>query len=162
MAPVILLLILVVPLAELAVIVQTAERIGVPSTLGLLILVSVAGAWLLKHEGMATWKRLQETLQRGEMPHRELTDGAMILFGGALLLTPGFLTDVVGLILLVPPTRSSVKGLFRRVLGRWAHRRFGVNPVREARVVRVERKEASPRRSRGDLPSGEGDSRDTP
>ncbi|MGH2820614.1 MAG: FxsA family protein [Actinomycetota bacterium] len=168
MGPVILLLLLVVPLIELAIIVKTAESIGVPSTLGLLIAVSISGAWLLKQQGLATWRRVQETLERGEMPARELSDGAMILFGGALLLTPGFFTDVVGLILLLPPTRASVKGLFRRSLGRWARRRFGYSPSREARVVRVERSEKrtdpSPERSaagsRGDLPRGEADSPD--
>ena len=165
MAPVLVVLLLVVPLVELAIIVQTAEVIGVPSTIGLLLLMSIVGAWLLKHQGLATWRRLQETMGRGEVPARELADGAMILFGGALLLAPGFLTDVVGMVLLLPPSRAAVKGAFRRLLGRWARRRFGHLPPRETRVVRIHRTEPGPRDgasprppspgSRGDLPEGE-------
>jgi len=119
------ILLIVVPIAELYVIVQISQEIGVITTLALLIGISVAGAWLLKREGMATWVRLQQTMSRGEMPTKEVTDGALILFGGALLLTPGFLTDVVGLVLLIPPTRALVKGGARKMFAGWARRRGG-------------------------------------
>lgn len=123
MGLILFVLLLGVPIAELYVIVQVAQGVGVLETLALLLGVSIAGAWLLKHEGLAAWRRLQETIARGEIPSREITDGALILFGGALLLTPGFLTDVVGLALLIPPARVLLKGAARRMLGRAAKRR---------------------------------------
>jgi UPF0716 protein FxsA len=112
----------VVPLVELWFLLQVAEVIGAPLALVLLLLVSIAGAWLLKQQGLATWKRLHGTLRAGRIPAEEVIDGALILFGGALLLTPGFLTDVVGLMLLVPPTRAAVKAVARRWLRRRAAR----------------------------------------
>ena len=118
------LLLLAVPIAELYVIVQVADAVGFFETLVLLIGISIAGAFLLKQQGLATWVRFQDALARGEMPTREVTDGALILVGGALLLTPGFLTDAVGLILLLPPTRAAIKAMSRRLLAGWAERRF--------------------------------------
>jgi UPF0716 protein FxsA len=137
---------LAIPIAELWVILQVADGIGVLNTIALLILVSVAGAWLLKQQGLATWARLQRTLAAGQMPTREVTDGALILFGGALLLTPGFLSDCVGLVLLIPPTRALVKRMFRPVLARWAERRFvppGGRRVYDTTVVREPRPQGS-------------------
>ena len=142
--PLLFVLLLVVPIAELWVLVRVADTIGVIPALLLLLLVSVAGAWLLKQQGTATWRRMRETMRRGEMPTSEATDGALILLGGALLLTPGFLTDVVGLVLLVPPSRAAIKGVVRRSMARRVRRRFGIPEptkpaVQEARVVKVER-----------------------
>lgn len=160
--PLIVVLLIAVPILELWIIVQVAGEIGVLNTIGALLAISVLGAWLLKQQGLATWARLQTTLARGEMPTKEITDGALILFGGALLLTPGFMTDVVGLILLFPPTRAIVKRAFRRVLASWATRRY-VPPgsfVYEATVVR-ERSGPTERSSEpGPLRRGEDDSRD--
>jgi UPF0716 protein FxsA len=141
---IVFLALIAVPIVELYVIVQVGQEIGVLPTLALLLVVSVAGAWLLRQQGTATWRRLQATLQRGEMPTREVTDGALILLGGALLLTPGFVTDAVGLVLLVPATRAVVKGVTRRFLGRMAAARFGPagvagRRVYDARVTRVRR-----------------------
>lgn len=155
MAPVIFLALLAMPVIELAVIVQVAEEVGVLETLGLLILISVAGAWLLKQQGMATWRSLQATMARGQVPTKEATDGALILFGGALLLTPGFVTDAFGLVLLLPPTRALVKSSFREVFARWAVKRAGpAGNVYSATVTRVRR---SPTASRpGDRLPGEG------
>lgn len=174
MGPVLLLLLLVVPLAELWVIVQVADQIGIAYTILSLIAISVAGAWLLKQQGLATWERMQASLQRGEMPTKEVSDGALILLGGALLLTPGFLTDVVGLILLFPVTRAALKSTFRSVLARRIAKRFGIKTgpsspgTHEARVVKIER---NVRPKRTDPPSNplpapehlddEGDSRGT-
>ncbi|HJR45370.1 MAG TPA: FxsA family protein [Actinomycetota bacterium] len=121
----ILLALLIVPLIELYVIIQVGEQIGVLPTILTLIAISVIGTWLLKREGSATWTRLQAALGRGEMPANEVVDGALILFGGALLLTPGFVTDIVGLLLILPPTRAALKGSARRFLGGWAARRMG-------------------------------------
>ncbi|MGI8707885.1 MAG: FxsA family protein [Actinomycetota bacterium] len=152
MAPGLMIALLVVPIAELWVILQVSDRVGVLSTIGLLILVSILGGWLLKQQGAATWRRLQATLRRGEMPTVEAIDGALILFGGALLLTPGFLTDLVGLALIFPPTRASLRGVFRRFGRRGAGRRWQVIESRSptARVVKVEKSV----RPRGSTPPG--------
>lgn len=126
MIGILFLLLLAIPIVELYVIVQVAQEIGVLTAVGALIGISVAGAWLLKQQGVATWRRLQASMARGEIPTKEVTDGALILLGGALLLTPGFVTDAVGLLLLLPPTRAWIKGAARRSLGRMAKRRAGV------------------------------------
>ena len=143
-------LLIVVPIVELWVIVQVAGSIGVLETIALLIAVSATGAWLLKQQGMATWRRLQATLERGEVPTREVTDGALILFGGALLLTPGFVTDAIGVVLLLPPTRAAIKGATRRTLARWARRRTGLR-IYSTTATRVEREEGA-RSSSSELP----------
>ncbi|MDQ3661010.1 MAG: FxsA family protein [Actinomycetota bacterium] len=148
MAPLFLIVLLVVPLVELWVIVSVASSVGVPETILLLVAISAAGAWLLKQQGMQTWRRLQLSLQRGAMPADEVTDGALILFGGALLLTPGFLTDLVGLLLLLPPTRAVVKRAFRKLFARWMLKSTGYKPrprPSEAEVVKVERVRDRPR-----------------
>jgi UPF0716 protein FxsA len=147
------LLLLLVPIAELWIIVEVSGEIGFLNTVGLLVLISVAGAGLLKQQGLQTYRELQVTLSRGEIPTKQLTDGAMILFGGALLLTPGFLTDAVGLLLLLPPTRAVLKGSVRAVLARWAGRRArryrryasGGRRVYEGTVTRSERDDPSRR-----------------
>jgi UPF0716 protein FxsA len=108
------LLFLVIPIAELYVIIQVAHAIGVFDTLGLLVLDSLLGGWLMKREGMGVLRRLQSKLATGEVPSTELVDGFLILFGGALMLAPGFLTDILGMALLLPPVRA----LARRVLAR--------------------------------------------
>ena len=160
MGLVILLLLIAVPIAELWVIVQVADQIGVIWTLVLLFAVSIAGAWLLKQQGVSTWLRLRETTARGEIPTKEMTDGALILLGGALLLTPGFLTDIVGILLLLPPSRNAVKGVFRRLISRRAKRWGARRGVYTPRVVDVQRvptdgKGATPRTSENPLPSSE-------
>jgi UPF0716 protein FxsA len=124
MWPLLVVLLLAVPLAELWVVLRVADAIGLATTLAFLLLVSIAGASLLKQQGLAAWRRLQNTIGRGEIPSRELTDAVLIILGGALLLTPGFLTDALGLSLLLPGARAAVKGVARRWLARWARRRF--------------------------------------
>jgi len=91
------------------VIVAVADGLGLVPTLALLLTVSVVGAWLVRVQGFGALGRIQQVLSRGEMPTSELVDGALIVLAGALLLTPGFLTDTVGLLLLVPPTRAVVR-----------------------------------------------------
>lgn len=112
---------LVVPLAELAVIVQVEGVIGLGWTLLALIAISLAGAALVKREGLRAWTRLRAALAEGRLPAAEVVDGALLLFAGALLLTPGFLTDTVGLLLLFPLTRTGVnralRGRVRRSFG---------------------------------------------
>ena len=113
------LLFIVVPIAELAVIIQVGQEIGVLWTVALLVADSVLGSVLMRSQGRAAWRRFNEATSAGRVPAREVLDGALVIFGGALLLTPGFITDVLGLLLLIPPTRA----LVRRVLARrLAHR----------------------------------------
>ncbi|MCB0993585.1 MAG: FxsA family protein [Acidimicrobiales bacterium] len=112
---IIALLFLLVPIIELYVIVQVAQGVGVLETLALLIVVSIVGAWLVKWQGLTAIARVQQSLARGEMPTKPLVDGALILFAGALMLTPGFVTDAAGLLLLLPPTRA----VMRQPLVRW-------------------------------------------
>ena len=113
------LIFIVVPIAELAVLIQVGQAIGVWLTIALLIADAVLGSMLARSQGRATWRRFNEALQAGRPPAREVMDGALVLFGGALLLTPGFLTDVLGLVLLLPPTRALVRGILVR---RFQHR----------------------------------------
>jgi UPF0716 protein FxsA len=147
MGPILFVIFVVVPIVELWVIVQVGRWLGLLPTIGLLIGVSIAGTWLLKQQGLATWRRLQQSLAEGRMPTEEVTDGALILFGGALLLTPGFLSDALGLLLLLPPTRAGVRRALRRTFGRWIERRSGVaagRRVYEATVIRSERRASTP------------------
>lgn len=104
------LLFLVAPLVELYVIVQVARSIGVLETIASLVLVGVAGAWLVKHQGLAVWRRFNETLARGQIPHAEIVDGVFVLGAGALLLAPGFVSDALALLLLLPPVRALLRG----------------------------------------------------
>jgi UPF0716 protein FxsA len=120
MVPILAVAFILIPLAELAVLIAVGDWIGLVPTLVLLLVVSLAGAWLAKREGLAAWRRFQAALTEGRMPTVEVADGAMILLAGALLLTPGFLSDVVGILLLLPPTRA----LARRVAPRLAQRRL--------------------------------------
>lgn len=104
-----LLVFIIVPLVEIFIIVQVTGGLGLLPTIGLLILMSVIGAWLVKREGLSVVQRVQDALNGGRMPRDELLDGAMILGGGALMLTPGFLTDLVGMSLLLPPVRAVLR-----------------------------------------------------
>ena len=113
------LLFIAIPIAELAVIIQVGQAIGVWWTIGLLVADSLIGSWLMRHQGRASWRRFNEAVYGGRIPTREVLDGALVIFGGALLLTPGFITDILGLVLLIPPSRALVRGIVSR---RIAHR----------------------------------------
>ena len=123
------LLFLVVPLVELFVIIQVGREIGALNVIGVLILMSVLGGWLMKREGLGVLRRVQDQLQRGEVPGREIVDGFLILFGGALMLTPGFLTDVVGMGLLLPPIRAVVRRVLAKRFTTIAVHRGGLGDV---------------------------------
>src|SRR5918992_3084890 len=119
MLPLLVVLFITVPILELFVILQIGEVIGVWWTIGLLIADSVLGSILMRSQGRAAWRRFNEALQTGRPPAREVLDGVLIIFGGALLLTPGFVTDAVGLVFLLPPTRAVLRRLLvRRFAGR--------------------------------------------
>ncbi len=107
---------LVVPIVELAVIIQVGHVIGTWNTIALLLIVSFGGAWLVKRQGITVARRFRQQMEAGPVPGRELADGVLILFAGALLLTPGFVTDILGVLLLLPPVRSVVRtGAMHRV-----------------------------------------------
>ena len=114
--PLLVVLFVLVPIVELAVIIQVGQAIGVVETLLLMVVVSVAGAWLVKREGIGVWRRAQRQLDTGVMPGRELVDGVLIMVAGALLLLPGFVSDCLGILLLLPPVRALVRGLVIRRL----------------------------------------------
>jgi UPF0716 protein FxsA len=110
---------IVVPLAELYVILKVADSLlGWPLTIALLAADSLLGSWLLRSQGRAVWARFNDALRAGRVPHDEVIDGVLVIFGGAFLITPGFITDVIGLVLLVPPTRRLVRRLARRAIER--------------------------------------------
>jgi UPF0716 protein FxsA len=117
-----IVLFIVVPIAELYVIIQVGELIGVVPTLILLLADALLGSLLLKHQGRGAWRRFNEALAARRFPGKEVVDGVLIVIGGTLLLTPGFITDVFGIFFLLPPTRA----LTRRLLRRFAVGRFTV------------------------------------
>ena len=110
----ILLLLIALPIVELAVLVQVAGEVGVFNTIGLLILVSLVGVWLAKRAGLGVIARMRRTQADGEVPSRELMDGALILLAAMLLVLPGFVSDAVGILLLIPPVRIGVRTLALR------------------------------------------------
>lgn len=114
MALFLVVLFIVVPLVELFVIVQVAGSIGVISTLALLLAVSIAGSWLVRREGLGILSRARTMVRNGDVPTDEIINGVLVLGAGALLLTPGFVTDAVGLLLLISPTRALARNLIRR------------------------------------------------
>ncbi|MBA2644919.1 MAG: FxsA family protein [Solirubrobacterales bacterium] len=114
MLPALVVVFIVVPLLELALILQIGREIGAWWTIGLLVADSILGSLLMRAQGRAVWRRFTQATRSGRPPASEVLDGALIIAGGALLLTPGFLTDALGLSLLLPPTRAVI----RRVLAR--------------------------------------------
>jgi len=117
-AIVLLLAFIAVPLLEIFLIVQVGQVIGGWQTVGLLLAISVLGTWLVKREGRRAFHALRDALTTGRLPDRELLDAALVLVGGTLLLTPGFVTDVLGFLVVIPftrpPARALVAGLVRR------------------------------------------------
>src|SRR2546430_14743202 len=120
MALLLVLIFIVLPIAELYVIIKVGEAIGVLPTIALLIVDSFLGAALLRSQGRAAWWRFNEALAQGRIPTREVFDGAMVILGGAFLVTPGFITAVIGVLLLIPPSRAVFRGLVARLAPRRA------------------------------------------
>lgn len=149
---------IVVPIAELYLILQVGDAIGAVPTILLLIADSILGSLLLRSQGRSVWRQFNEALSSGRMPHRELFDGIAVIFGGAFLITPGFLTDIIGLLLLIPPTRA----LLRRFAAGWLGRRFGLTYVMG--VAGVAGRAARGRRDRdgGDTVEGTAREREDP
>jgi UPF0716 protein FxsA len=126
---VLIVLFIVVPIAELAVIIQVGQEIGLWWTIALLLADSVLGSVLMRSQGRAAWRRFNQAVEAGRPPAREALDGALIIVGGALLLTPGFITDIGGLLLLLPPSRAVARRLLVR---RFAKRMVGPSAPRRA------------------------------
>lgn len=106
-------LFLIVPVVDLAVLVAVGDRVGFWPTIAVVVLTALVGSWLAKREGLAAWRRVQGTVLSGGVPGQALVDGLLILVAGTLLLTPGFLTDIVGLLGLFPPTRAVLRRAVR-------------------------------------------------
>ena len=134
MARVLLVCFLVVPVMEIALIIQVGQLIGVVPTVVLLVAESVLGAFLVRREGRRVWQGVRAVLAEGRSPEIALTDAGLVLVGGTLLLTPGFVTDVVGFCCILPFTRPAVRRLVRRAVARQAARSARVRLVDNRRV----------------------------
>lgn len=119
-----ILLFTLVPFLELALLLWLGSKMGWLPTVALILVTGVLGASLARLQGLATWRRFQVALQAGRLPGRELAEGVMILVAGAVLLTPGILTDAVGFALLVPRLRRALADR----LSAWARRRARIVP----------------------------------
>jgi UPF0716 protein FxsA len=120
-----LLLLIAWPVAELYVVIRVAEAIGFLFTLLLLIAAWPVGWWVVRSQGRAVWRRLQVAVAEGRAPTKEVLDGALVIVGGTLLIVPGFISDALALLLLLPPTRALIRLALRRNL----HSRFVVRAV---------------------------------
>ncbi|PQJ33437.1 hypothetical protein BSZ35_01455 [Salinibacter sp. 10B] len=109
-----LLLFLLTPAVELGLLIQVDKLIGFWPTIGVIVATGIAGSYLARREGVQTWRRLNERLSRGDLPGTELMDGVIILVAGALLVTPGVLTDAFGFLGLLPPTRALIRKVLMR------------------------------------------------
>ena len=150
---VLLILFIVVPLAELYVLIQVGQAIGPLPTIALLLLDSILGTLLLRSQGRHAWRRFNEATQAGRIPAREVADGALIILGGAFLLTPGFLTDIIGLLLLIPFTRAAFR---KTVIGLFARRTpWGYVGLKAAPHAERAWNERAARRRSGSGPNGD-------
>jgi UPF0716 protein FxsA len=116
---ILLIIFIVIPLVEIAVLIRVGARIGILPTLGLMVLMSIIGGLLARYQGLKTWQRIQQDLAAGRIPDDALLDSFIIFVGGMLMLTPGFVTDLIGLWLLLPGSRQLVKWLLRRQMTAW-------------------------------------------
>ncbi len=121
-----LIIFTLVPIVELYVLIEAGQQIGIVPTIGLIFLTGIAGAFLARTQGFQLINRIQNDLNAGRVPANEMIDGAMILAGGLLLLTPGFCTDLFGFILLTPLTRNSLKGWLKV----WLERKIARGDIR--------------------------------
>jgi UPF0716 protein FxsA len=139
--PLLLLLLFIgVPLLELYVIIQVGQAIGALNTIALLLLDSILGAWLMRTQGRAAWQRFNRAIAEGRVPARETLDGALVILGGAFLLTPGFVSDVFGVFFLLPPTRV----VTRRLIVRTFSRRFRLRMAMPGSAARGRRAPSDP------------------
>jgi len=133
MAFIVLLAFILVPIVEISVFIEVGGRIGMWSTIGIVILTAVIGTAMLRQQGLSVLFRIQENLQANRMPVQELFDGVCLVIAGALLLTPGFVTDAIGFALFVPPFRRWLAGeIGKRVMARaevhYTHQTYSTGP----------------------------------
>lgn len=144
MLPLLLLLFIALPIAELWLLIKIGGEIGIVPTLALLVIGSFVGAALARSQSRAAWERFNRALAEGRMPGREVFDGAMIILGGALLVTPGFITDVFGIAFLLPPSRAAIRQLLTRLVAKRSPAirvaTFGASAGRAARDARARRR----------------------
>ena len=129
LGPLVIALFVLVPILEIAVIIAVGRAIGGWWTLLLLVVESAIGAWIVRREGTRAWRSLREAFAAGEFPDRELVDGALVVAGGTLLLTPGFVTDIGGFLLVLPFTRPAIRALVMSVMARRAQGVIGLGRV---------------------------------
>lgn len=149
--PLLVLAFVVVPIVEIYFIVKVGQTIGALWTVVLLVLDSILGAWLARREGARVWRAFTGAVNAGRVPAKEVADGALVIFGGALLLTPGFLSDLLGLLCLVPPTRAVI----RRLVLRFVTARFVAVPGGGAGAMRTMRVRSRRGPARPDVIDGE-------
>ncbi|NUO33756.1 MAG: FxsA family protein [Dermatophilaceae bacterium] len=113
-----LVALMVLPIIEIVVVVAVGQAIGGWPTFLLLVATSLLGAWLIRREGGRAWRALEQAVRSGRMPAREIADGVVVLVGGSLLLAPGFITDVLGLLLVLPFTRPLARSMLAAVISR--------------------------------------------
>jgi UPF0716 protein FxsA len=123
------LALLIVPIAEIYVIIQVGQVIGGWPTVGLLLVESALGAWLIKREGRRAWNALRTATETARMPGKELADAGLVLVGGTLLLTPGFITDIFGFFFVLPFTRPLARKVMAKFLNRRIASQLGGNPI---------------------------------
>jgi len=131
-----LILFITIPVVELILFMKIGSRIGIVPTVGIILVTGILGAWLTKLQGMRTLARYQQAMNEGRLPHEEVIDGLMILVAGVVLLTPGFLTDTVGFLLLVPV----VRGVVRKWLAQYLKGKIQI--VGDGMDINVEREQA--------------------
>lgn len=154
LAPLLLIFFLTVPVVEVWLLVSVGSRIGVLPTIGILVASAVIGTWLMRREGAKAWRALNDSLSTGRLPGGELLDPVLIMIGGVLVMLPGFFTDIIGLVFLLPFTRPLARGLLALFIARRAAR-SGINlDVMRAKVQpdTVIRGETVPDQPRDDAP----------
>jgi UPF0716 protein FxsA len=122
---ILLFLFIVIPIAEFSLLYYMSDRFGLLPTVGLVLVTGIAGASLAKSQGLKTWQHIQSELQQGQMPSSALLDALMIFLAGALLVTPGVLTDLFGFSLLIPPCRA----LYKRIAQRYFQVKFSIGSM---------------------------------
>lgn len=111
-----LLLFIFIPVIEIALLIEVGSIIGTANTIAVILLTAIIGAYMVKHEGLGVMSRIQQSMNQGIFPAEEMINGMMILVSGALLLTPGFFTDVIGFLMVIPVTRNLIKSVARRII----------------------------------------------
>lgn len=152
MGLIILLAFIVTPIVEIALFIEAGDRFGLWPTLGAVILTAIVGTQLLRSQGLATWARATRSLQRNEFPIAEVFTGLCLVLAGALLLTPGFLTDTVGFLLMAPPLRRIARDRLWRLIskagggGAWINGEevTGPGPAADAGTIEGEYREVDP------------------